>query len=171
MVSQEILSRLQQARIPKTKKEYKGPPPMSEKKKVQVKQDKKAGVNLDLAAWFEYHMTHSEPVCAECGMRADWLLELQYAEIWKACQAHIMPKKKGAFPSLRAVLENHIVLFPSWGGHLCGCHGFYDSNWYNASTMKIWPHVEQVFVNKLYRLIPKEEHKRIPEPLIKLIGE
>jgi hypothetical protein len=149
-----------------------------QQEKAEQKKERETSGDFTLDKWFDHFMKVSEAVCAECGMRADWLLQPQadpkkaeaYRLIWRACQAHILPKKKRfGFPSLATNLDNHIILFPSWGGHLCGCHGFYDSNWYNATTMKIWPHVEQKFVNKLWRLIPEREQKNIPESLIKLI--
>jgi hypothetical protein len=130
------------------------------------KQDEKEEVNQ----WFDYFMEVSEPVCAECGFRADWLKSPGYEKIWRACQAHILPKKKNyGFPSLASNRDNHIVLFPSWGGHLCGCHGFYDSNWYNATTMKIWPRVVGVFLTKLHPIVPPKENKNIPEVLLALL--
>jgi hypothetical protein len=126
--------------------------------------------------YYEYWMEHAEPVCAECGMTAYWLLEPQedekkresYRLMWRACQAHLLPKKKEyGFPSLRNNLDNHIVLFPAWGGHLCGDHGFYDSSWFNASTMKIWPEVKQIIIEKLIPLVSEKEKKNIPEILLK----
>lgn len=148
---------------------------LDEAKKVYLESKKTSNVpneiieQLTLNQWFDYHMEHSEPVCAECGMRADWVKQPGYEKIWKACQAHILPKKKTyGFPSISNHLENHIVLFPSWGGHLCGCHGFYDSSWYNATTMKIWPHVQQKF-KTLYPFIKETERKNIPEQLSQLI--
>lgn len=163
----------QQALLPKEKKMY-FLPKVSKKKQVQIKEQKLSNTDKKEDDFFEYHMKHSVPVCAECGMTANWLLEPQqdhqkaeaYKLIWRACQAHILPKKKNyGFPSLRNHLDNHLVLFPSWGGTLCGCHGFYDSNWYNASTMKIWPKVIEAFI-KLYPSIPKIEHKNIPDILL-----
>jgi hypothetical protein len=124
---------------------------------------------ISLNQWFDYHMEHSEPVCSECGMRADWVKQPGYEKIWKACQAHVLPKKKSyGFPSIAANIDNHIVLFPSWGGHLCGHHGEYDSSWFNATTMKIWPQVVERF-RQLYPLISEKERKNIPEQLLKEI--
>lgn len=151
------------------KKKYKIPA-KSAKRIAKEKEQKEAlgGELSPLDQWFEDRMKESAPVCAECGMDAQWVLQPQYNKIWKACQAHILPKKKGAFPSVAAHPLNHIVLFPSWGGHLCGDHGFYDSNWYNATTMKIWPIVEQR-VWELYPLLNEAEKKRLPDALKKMI--
>lgn len=142
--------------------------PVSPKRaaKIAAQKSELGGEPTDLEKWFTHFMEISEPVCAECGMRADWLKQPGYEKLWQACQAHILPKKKNyGFPSLATNLDNHIVLFPSWGGHLCGCHGFYDSNWYNATTMKIWDKVVKRFNEKLFAKIPEHEKKNIPEQL------
>ena len=158
-----------------TRKEKKPIKKVSDKKKEQINRDREAGLDGGLDRWFEERMATSDPVCAECGMRADWLLEPQedlkkaaaYKLMWRACQAHILPKKKVyGFPSIATNQFNHIVLFPSWGGHLCGCHGFYDSNWYNASTMKIWKTVVPIMKEKLLPLIAENEKKNIPEQIL-----
>jgi hypothetical protein len=171
-VDPEILRRLQMARAPKPKKEKKPMNQVSEKKKEEVKKEKESGESKALVAYFDYHMAHSEPVCEECGMEAKWLLDPQYKDLWKACQAHCLPKKKThGFPSVASTLENHLVLFPSWGGHLCGCHGFYDSSWFNASTMKVWPKASEIITAKLIHLLTDSERKRLPEVIKKLINQ
>ncbi len=155
--------------------------PIAKKSAKRIEKEKEAKLaqtEESLDKWFERKMIESEPVCAECGMRADWLKEEQtdpakkaaYRLMWRASQAHILPKKKKyGFPSLATNDANHMILFPSWGGHLCGCHGFYDSNWHNATTMKIWPKVVEIFKNDLMPLIPDAEQKNIPEQLLKEI--
>ena len=175
----ERLRLIKLGRLPKeaVKKERKPIPKISKKKAQEIADEKAAGGESGLDKYFEYHMKHSEPVCEECGMRADWLVEPQddpkkaeaYRLIWRACQAHVMPKKKVyGFPSLRNNLDNHLVLFPSWGGHLCGCHGFFDSNWYNATTMNVWPKAVEIF-KKLYPFIPEKEKKNIPDVLLQTL--
>jgi len=145
---------------------------VSDKKAAEMKAEKEKRTDKPVDEYFSYHMTHSKPVCMECGMEAYWLLEEQtdpqkkkaYELMWRASQAHILPKKKKhGFPSVAGVLENHLVLFPSWGGHLCGDHGFFDSNWYNATTMKIWPKVVEIFKTYLYPRLTEEEKKRLPD--------
>lgn len=146
---------------------------LAEQKKEYELQKKKQGpestqliIVTSLDQWFVDRMNENVPVCWECGMEAGWLKTPGYEKIWKACQAHILPKKKSfGFPSIATNPINHMVLFPSWGGHLCGCHGFYDSGWYNATTMKIWSKVLQRF-KLLYPLIADNEKKNIPEALL-----
>lgn len=176
----ENIERLLKAREKKPKTPYKGIRKKSLKAIASEKAERENKTDVGLDKWFEERMATSEPVCAECGMRADWLLEPQedakksaaYKLMWRACQAHILPKKKTyGFPSIATNPENHIILFPSWGGHLCGCHGFYDSNWYNASTMKIWPQVLQTMKKKLLPFIAENEKKNIPEQLLTALDE
>lgn len=170
----EIRLLKQQAGLPKPKAVYRIPK-KSEKKKQREKEDaallkeaREMGKPLegDLDQWFQDRMKENEPVCMECGFRADWLLLPEYEKIWKACQAHILPKKKSQFPSVATNPLNHLVLFPSWGGHLCGCHGFYDSGWYNATTMKVWPKAVEKFQQFKDSIAQKERYK-IPEQFTK----
>lgn len=123
-----------------------------------------SGLKKDLALklWYDGKMLHSEPVCDNCGMRADWLKGIGCEKIWHACQAHILPKKKDyGFPSIATDPDNHLVLFPSWGGLLCGCHGAYDSNWERAAGMKVFTLAKQRFA--IFEAnIDEEERKRIP---------
>lgn len=160
---QELIEQLQRARMPKGKPSPTPIAKVSEKKKQEIKEEKISGESKALKAYYDYHMTHSQPVCQECGSRADWLLLPEYSAVWKACQAHLLPKKKGAFPSIAANLDNHIVLFPSLGGKLCGHHGEYDSSWYNATTMKVWPSVEKIIIEKLVPHIAEGELRKLPE--------
>jgi len=168
---QSTINRLLAARMPKAKKEPTPIPKQSEKKKAQVKAEKEAGTHKPLEDWFDHHMANAEPVCMNCGNRADWVKQPGYEHIWKACQAHILPKKKGAFPSLAGNLDNHLVLFPSFGGTLCGCHGWFDSSWYNASTMEVWPKAVDIFKTKLLPLIHPDDRRKLPEQLQKLIDQ
>lgn len=161
-----------------TKKEKKYLNKISPKRRKENEEAKALGNDLREDEYFEYWMKNAIPRCENCGMEAYWLLEKQkdekkqeaYRLIWRACQAHVLPKKKTyGFPSLRNNLDNHLVLFPSWGGLLCGCHGWFDSSWYNASTMEIWPKAIEIFKTKLYGLIPEKELKNIPEILLQTL--
>lgn len=158
-----ILESLQRARMPKGKPSPTPIAKQSEKKKQEIKEEKESGESKALKAYYDYHMAHNEPVCKECGMRADWLLKPEYAAVWKACQAHLLAKAKNQFPSIAANLDNHIVLFPSFGGKLCGHHGEYDSSWYNATTMNVWPSVEKIIIEKLVPHIAEGEMRKLPE--------
>lgn len=161
-----------------TKKAKKYLNKVSQKKKAEILEQRNNGDDKKEDEYFDYWMKHAVPKCDNCGMEAKWLLEPQqdkkkeevYKLIWRACQAHLLPKKKNfGFPSLRNNLDNHAVLFPSWGGLLCGCHGWYDSSWDNASTMDIWTKAKKIIIEKLIPLITESEKKNIPELLLKEI--
>lgn len=166
---EEIRNLKQKSTLPKEKKIY-YIPKKSPKRIEQEKKQRDEGSDGAMDMWFDHFMEHSEPVCENCGMRADWLKEEKYELLWRSCQAHLLPKRKVyGFPSLAANRDNHLVLFPSFGGTLCGCHGAYDSCWQDAATMDIWEKVKDVFKTKLYALIPENEKKNIPEQLLKEI--
>lgn len=155
--------------------------PLPEKKKYSIskKSSKRAAKEKELKAqlgdgitdqeqWFEDRMKESVPVCWNCSMEAPWLLEPKYKKLWRACQAHILPKRKGMFPSLALNPLNHLVLFPVWGGHLCGCHDEFDSSWFNATTMKVWEIAVHRFKEFEDKIAPSERRK-IPEQFLKAI--
>lgn len=126
-------------------------------------------VDGDKEQWFQDRMRENDPVCWECGFRANWLKLPEYEKIWRACQAHIIPKSKNQFPSVATHPLNHMVLFPSWGGHLCGHHGEYDSSWFNATTMKVWPKAVERF--KQFELsIAHNERRKLPEQLLQYLN-
>lgn len=139
---------------------------VSPKRRAKIEAQK--GIVVDPNEFFTYHMKTNVPCCWECGMGANWLLDPAYEKVWRACQHHVLPKRKTMFPSLAQNLQNHMVLFPSFGGKLCGCHGFAESSWYNASTMKTWPKMVEIFID-LYPQIPEKERKNIPEIFLSYI--
>lgn len=153
----------EQAKLPKIKKTQ----PIakkSAKKLAQEKAEKELNkINGDTKEqWYEDRMKESLPVCMNCGMEANWLLQPEYEKIWRACQAHILPKRQTQFPSVAQHPLNHLVLFPVWGGHLCGCHDEFDSSWYQATTMKVWEIAVHRFKEFESAIAPKERY-RIPE--------
>jgi hypothetical protein len=158
-----------EAGIPKKKKPYKIPS-KSAKKIAQEKEDLKLDkINGDTKEqWYDDRMKENQPICMNCGMEAYWLLQPEYEKIWRACQAHILPKRKTQFPSVARHPMNHLVLFPVWGGHLCGCHDEYDSGWYNATTMSVWPKAVERFRQFESTISPKER-KCIPDALLQYV--
>lgn len=156
------------AAVPKERKIYRIPP-FSKKKLDQMARDLENNSDAGQDKWFDYHMGINEPMCCNCGATADWLLLPKYFILWRACQAHILPKRRSQFPSLATNTNNHIVLFPSWGGWLCGCHDQYDSSWTQASSMIIWPGVVDVVKTLLYPVMPEREKSRLPELLLNQI--
>ncbi len=169
-----------QASLPKQPKQRKPIAKKSIKKLQQEAQERalmKEAIKLGLDAcsmihssnqeeWFKARMAENAPVCMNCGMEASWLLQPEYEKIWRACQAHILPKRKTQFPSVATHPMNHMVLFPVWGGHLCGCHDEYDSGWYNATTMKVWEIAKRRF-KEFESAISEKERRKIPEQFLK----
>lgn len=157
------------SKMPKEKKRYKIPAKSAKKLKQEAETKELQAINGDTKEqWYDDRMKENLPVCMNCGMEANWLLQPEYEKIWRACQAHILPKRKTQFPSIALHPLNHMVLFPVWGGHLCGDHDTFDSSWANASKMKVWQIVEHR-VWELYPLLTDAEKGRLPEVLIKMI--
>lgn len=156
-----------QAGLPKVKSK-KPIPKKSAKKIAQEKEQAQLNkINGDTKEqWYDDRMKENPPICMNCGMEAPWLLQPEYEKIWRACQAHILPKRPSQFPSVAQHPLNHLVLFPVWGGYLCGCHDEFDSSWYNATTMSVWPQAVERF-KQFESAISAKERYRIPEQFLK----
>jgi hypothetical protein len=150
---------------------------VSDKRKTELAAAKEVGGERELDKYFDYHMKHSEPVCMNCGLRADWLLEQQadakkaevYKMIWRSSQAHVLEKKNsiGGFPSVSTNLLNHLVLFPHFAG-LCNCHGEFDSSEERMARMKVFPLAVDI-VRQLFPFIAIEERKYLAEVFVQEI--
>lgn len=153
------------------KKQYSIPKKSAKRIKKEKEQKDASGEN-GLDAYFEHHTKTSYPKCDNCGMVAEWLLEDTGDEkknaarktMWRASQAHVLRKKDGigGFPSVATRLENHLVLFPRWGGYLCGCHDLFDSSYENMAKMAVFPKAIDI-INRLYPYIAADERKYLPE--------
>lgn len=172
---EEIRRLKEQAKLPKEKKKHVLPKKSAKKIKQEseekelLKETQGLGLSTGIPAqeqWFEDRMRDNLPICMNCGMDAPWLLQPEYKKIWRACQAHILPKREAQFPSVSTHPLNHLVLFPVWGGFLCGCHDEYDSGWYNATTMNVWPKAKERF-KQFESAIAEKEKRKIPEQLFK----
>ena len=146
--------------------------PLKKKSDKKLAEEKVAGENKGesgLDKYFEYHMKHSQPVCENCGLRADWLLEEKYSFIWRSCQAHVLEKKNniGGFPSVSSNLLNHLVLFPHFAG-LCNCHGEFDASEEKMAKMKVFPKAVDI-VKQLFPFIASSEKKYLPEVFVQEI--
>jgi hypothetical protein len=124
---------------------------------------KKKPTDKALDKFFMKMMEENEPVCMECGIRADWLKLPEYKKEWKSCQAHILPKRH--FKSIEKHPLNMLVLISGYSGGGCNHHDNYDSNWHKASQMKVWSEVVWRF-KILYPLTKPEEHQYIPQILL-----
>lgn len=157
---------------PLKKKEYKGIAKVSPKRQAKIDAEKEDKGDLGLDKYFDYWTKNATPVCENCGMQAYWLLEPQedekkqkvYQLMWRACQAHVLKKKDGigGFPSVATNLTNHLVLFPRWGGYLCGCHDQFDESYEKMATMPVFRKAIDI-ITQLYPFIKAEEKKYLPE--------
>lgn len=148
---------------------------ISDKKAAENKSQKEKKGESGLDKYFDYHTKHSVPKCENCGMEAKWLLEPQedekkqkmYELMWRASQAHVLKKKDGigGFPSVSTSLTNHLVLFPRWGGYLCGCHDKFDESYEAMAKMPIFKKAIDI-INQLYPLIAADEKKYLPEIIL-----
>lgn len=106
-----------------------------------------------LYAWFEYHTTHNNWICENCGVTLNPISP----KVASSCQAHILPKKH--FKSVQGVLENHMTL-----GDLqqsCFCHDDYDSNWQKAQAMPVFKIATERFMRFKHLILPQEA-KNLP---------
>lgn len=128
----------------------------------------KTVTGLELPIWFSKRMDDNEPICENCGVSMPLLKSNPVlSKQWKSCQAHLLPKRH--FESIKMHELNGMVLGTGFSG-LCNCHDRYDSNWENASKMKIWNEVVRRF-KILYPLITPSETKYIPDVLLKELSE
>jgi hypothetical protein len=110
-----------------------------------------SGYKTPIQKWYEEKIKHCKWICEECGQSC-FSNDKQYQY---AAQAHLLPKS--LFPSAAVHPLNYACLGPS-----CGCHGRYDSNWSNASKMKIWqPSLQIIYI--LIPLLWPEEYRKLPD--------
>lgn len=144
--------------------------PLPEKKVYKLKQvsDKRAAKNAaakeqrgeedtELQKWYAVIMEKENPVCWETGEP----INKKDVKGWHGSIAHVLPKND--YPSVATHPLNYMIL-KMWGG----THGQYDSNWENASKMRVWNHAIKIF-NILFPLLTKEEKGKLPDIIIQEI--
>lgn len=125
---------------------------VSAKKK---QQDKEAKPERDeLKQWFTDRIKEMKGKCKECGCKIN-KHNSAYAIM---SVAHILPKRKEQFPSVKTHVDNWIELCPDH-------HALYDRSWEDAAQMKIWAEVVDRFTT-LYPFIAAKEKRHIPEVLL-----
>jgi hypothetical protein len=146
--------------------------------KISVKQlakNKTAKTNLngddtELQKWYQKIMSSEKNQCWETGEWIDKyediivdgeIIGTKFSMGWHGSIAHVLPK--GLFYSVSTHPLNYMVL-KMYGG----THGQYDSNWQNASKMKVWKHACKIF-NILYPLLTQEEKSKLPDIVIQEI--
>lgn len=157
-----ILSRLNRAREARPKKSYEGLKPMSEKKKLQLAEGKKArekGGDPSLEQWFQERRIEMTGKCFFCGGKT----EKWNDELFRASLHHLFEKNNNAFPSVKTHPDNYIEVC-HYGN---SCH----SNLHNGTiTWELiidsaeWP----VILEKIRKIVPyiaQNERRRISEVL------
>lgn len=127
---------------------------ISEKKKQEMK-DAKPQQELQ-EEWFARKISEQTGVCMECGGSTKSAIYV-YA---KATVAHILPKRKGMFPSVATHEHNALELCAT-----NGCHARYDISWEDAAQMKCWPIAVEKF-KSIYPSIAAAEKRHLPDVLL-----
>lgn len=158
----DILSRLQRARTSKPKKVYEGPKAMSDKKKAEIAEEKKAleeGGDPTVEQWFQERRMEMTGKCFFCGGKT----EKWNDELFRASLHHLFEKNDNAFQSVKTHPDNCIEVC-HYGN---SCH----SNLHNGNiTWEImidsaeWP----IILEKVRRIVPyiaSIELRHIPDVL------
>lgn len=132
---------------------------VSAKKLAKDKEDREDGSDLDLKGWFEKmrNIIKANPICENCGGP---ISEQHYLH----SSAHLLPKRKDyGFPSVRANINNHLVLCVT-----AGCHQLWDRAWSDAEMMEVFPLALERF--RLFAdSIIEEERFRVPDIFYEII--
>lgn len=113
-------------------------------------EERNSDESKELRDWFLARRKEMTGNCINCGKRST----KENIRFWKWGIAHILPKS--TFKSIRTHFKNCMEL-------CIDCHTVYDSNWENASKMKVFITAKKIFIDYLYEAMDEGEHKSIPE--------
>ncbi len=149
---------------PKEKKVYRIPK-KSAKKIAREAEEKKAnsieGKDSELDLWFEARRREMSGKCAFCGGRTEKDNDATY----RSSVAHLFAKRPTMFPSVSTHPDNWLEL--CFYGN--SCHTNFDNSiisWELLADSNEWALIVEKF-KKVYPFIAPEEHKNIPELLLK----
>lgn len=156
----EILSRLNQARIPRAKKAPSPPAKQSEKKKESVKHEKqeRAGGRTEKEQWFLDRRKEMTGNCWHCGGKSCKNADMYF----RNSIAHILPKS--IFKSVAYHPLNWIELC-FWDP---SCHTNFDNHTLDVIDLNCFDTVIERFV-KIYPEIDAKERKHIPDILLQYV--
>jgi hypothetical protein len=139
------------AALPKEKKVYKIPS-KSKKKIAQEKEQKatKKDPSAEKERWFQERRAEMTGKCSNCQKPSCKKSDAYF----RFSIAHILPKRKSAFPSVATHESNWIEL-------CADCHANLDNCMINLTDLSCWDEVVVKF-QKIYPFIAQEEKKRIP---------
>ena len=156
----DILSRLQRARTAKPKKVYEGPKAMSEKKKAEIAEEKKAreeGGDPGLVKWFPERRMEMTGRCCLCQGRTQKWDDETYA----SSLHHLF--EKSLFPSVATHPDNCIEV--CYYGNSCHANLHNGTiTWELLIDSAEWP----MLLEKIRKIVPyiaESERRRIPDVL------
>lgn len=157
----EILEQLRKSREKKPPKEKKYLRKIGLKKQVQIDKERENGTDAALDRWFEYFRMGMTGICFFCGGKT----EKDNNKLYRNSCAHLLPKRKNMFPSVRVHPDNRIEL--CFYGN--SCHANFDNGTISLEHLKdderIWGVIVEKF-QKIYPYIAPEERKNIPAILM-----
>jgi len=139
---------------PDPPKETKRIPPVSAKQKEKLKAEQPQ--RAEKSQWFLDRIAESKGRCMECGCS----INKNNVTFAIMTVAHVLPKRKGQFPSVATHKDNSLELCVT-----NGCHDRYDKTWGDAAQMKVWPLAVKKFLI-IYPSIAPAERKNIPDVLM-----
>lgn len=138
-------------------------PKTAAKKAEQDKANSKEGKDNELDLWFEARRKEMTGKCVFCGGKTEKNNDVTY----RNSVAHLLPKRQNMFPSVRTHPDNWLEL--CFYGN--SCHTNFDNSiitWELLADSNEWALIVEKF-KKVYPSIAPEEHKNIPELLLKEI--
>lgn len=157
MVNPDILERLRLSRQPKAKKLQQPIAKVSEKKKKEIAEGKKAKGDEDTfkETWFKARRREMTGACAHCGEPSC----RDNNEYFRFSIAHLLPKN----------LFDSVALHPLNWIELChfgkSCHTNFDNKILDIMDLNCFDTVIERFI-AIYPLIDKAERKYIPDVLL-----
>ncbi len=149
-----------EASLPKQKKAY-SIPKKSEKKLAKEKADREAGIDSALDLWFEARRKEMKGRCCLCGGKSEKNNDATY----RNSIHHILDKRPAMFPSVSCHEDNWLEL--CFYGNSChtNIHNL-TITWDLLRDSAEWQMIVEKF-KKIYPHIHPDEHKNIPELLLK----
>lgn len=136
-------------------------PKTAAKKAEQDKANSKEGKDNELDLWFDARRKEMTGKCVFCGGKTEKNNDVTY----RNSVAHLLPKRQNMFPSVKTHPDNWLEL--CFYGN--SCHTNFDNSiitWELLADSNEWALIVDKF-KKVYPSIAQEEHKNIPELLLK----
>lgn len=147
---------------PKKEKSFSWLPKKSEKKIAEEKEEKLSGTDATMDRWHEEQRERATGICIFCGGKTEKFNDKTY----RNSNAHLFPKRKNLFPSIKLRPENCI--------ELCyyenSCHKNFDDHMITFEMIKSeYPSAWKIICEKtkiLYPFMTMQEKNRVPEIIL-----